>query len=316
MPALRSEIPSGMCAKLRTVAASNNRDHPTRSLSSSPFASTINCSPGSQALFEVTHQDHSIGITLLLLVRATYIYFCSSRTSRSWWIIQSTQHRRRGCNTSDIDGKHDITAGIKKKLKEKHPKAAELKQSAIIDKPKTKTERVIFENITQDEIASNTKNSSGSGGPWQIDMHTWSDLICSKSYGTHSQMLADKIATLARRLATDTIPHDYISTLLACKLVPLKKKNGMTSRCWWMLATKHGFLFCLTWQCFYNTPGQMWSAKLITFGAEWRIYASYVQMHRVRNDAYASLKHQRDNFSHTCLFATKFSKNVLHIKTR
>jgi len=29
---LRSEIPSGMCAKLRAVAASNNRDHPTRSL--------------------------------------------------------------------------------------------------------------------------------------------------------------------------------------------------------------------------------------------------------------------------------------------
>jgi len=29
---LRSEIPSGMCAKLRTVAASNNRDHLTRSL--------------------------------------------------------------------------------------------------------------------------------------------------------------------------------------------------------------------------------------------------------------------------------------------
>jgi len=24
---LRSEIPSGMCAKLRTMAASNNRDH-------------------------------------------------------------------------------------------------------------------------------------------------------------------------------------------------------------------------------------------------------------------------------------------------
>ena len=28
---LRTEIPSGMCAELRTVAASNNRDHPTRS---------------------------------------------------------------------------------------------------------------------------------------------------------------------------------------------------------------------------------------------------------------------------------------------
>ena len=40
-------------------------------------------------------------------------------------------------------------------------------------------------------------------------------------------MLADEIATLAKRLATDTIPHDYISTLLACRLVPLKKDSGM-----------------------------------------------------------------------------------------
>ena len=39
-------------------------------------------------------------------------------------------------------------------------------------------------------------------------------------------MLADEIATLAKRLATDTIPHDYISALLACRLVPLKKKDN------------------------------------------------------------------------------------------
>jgi len=129
---------------------------------------------------------------------------------------------------SDIDGKHDITTDIKKKLKEKHPRAAELKQSAIIDKLETKTERVIFENITQDEIVSNTKNSSGSGRQTQIDMDTWREMICSKSYGTHSKMLADKITTLARRLATNTIPHDYTSTLLAYRLVPLKKiDNGI-----------------------------------------------------------------------------------------
>jgi len=53
-----------MCAKLRSATASNNRVHPTRSLSSSSLASTINCSLASQALLEVTHQDHSIGITL------------------------------------------------------------------------------------------------------------------------------------------------------------------------------------------------------------------------------------------------------------
>jgi len=60
---LRSERPSGTCAELHTVAASSNGDHPTRSLSSAPVASTINCSPGSQALSEVFHRDHSIAVT-------------------------------------------------------------------------------------------------------------------------------------------------------------------------------------------------------------------------------------------------------------
>jgi len=36
-------------------------------------------------------------------------------------------------NANDIDGKHDITTDIKKKLREKHPKPTELKQSAITD---------------------------------------------------------------------------------------------------------------------------------------------------------------------------------------
>jgi len=64
---LRSEIPSGICTKLRNVAASNNRDHVSQSL-------------------------------LLLLARLN-IWCYSSRTSRSWWITQSTQHHWRGCNT-------------------------------------------------------------------------------------------------------------------------------------------------------------------------------------------------------------------------
>ena len=51
-------------------------------------------------------------------------------------------------------------------------------------------------------------------------------MICSKSCGTHSKLLPDEIATMARLLATDTIPHDYLTTPLAFRLVPLKKKNN------------------------------------------------------------------------------------------
>jgi len=71
---LRLQNPNRKCAKLHTVAANNNRVHPTRSLSSLPSGRKISCWPGAQALLEVTHQDHSIGITLLVLLRATYIW--------------------------------------------------------------------------------------------------------------------------------------------------------------------------------------------------------------------------------------------------
>jgi len=41
-------------------------------------------------------------ITLLLLVDTTYIYCCSSRTSRSCWITHSTQCHQRGCNNAQL----------------------------------------------------------------------------------------------------------------------------------------------------------------------------------------------------------------------
>ena len=126
---------------------------------------------------------------------------------------------------NDIDAKHDITGDTINKLNEKLSKAGEIKQSAITSSHVTKAENVIFENKTQDEIASCAKSSSGPGGPAQIDMETWKETICSTSYGTHSQKLAYEIATLAKHLATATIPHHHISTLLAYRLVPQKRQR-------------------------------------------------------------------------------------------
>ena len=50
-------------------------------------------------------------------------------------------------------------------------------------------------------------------------------MICSKSYGFHSQKLDDEIVTPAKCFAMDTIPHTHIPTHLACRLAPLKKKD-------------------------------------------------------------------------------------------
>jgi len=65
---LQSESPSSMCAKLHTVAASNNRDNMPRSL--------------------------------YYCLLAPHIYGCSLRISRSWWTTCSTQHQRRGCKAT------------------------------------------------------------------------------------------------------------------------------------------------------------------------------------------------------------------------
>jgi len=86
--------PSGMFAKLHTVAASNNRVHVPRSLSRT-LVVTFNCS-------QVNISRASTPRSLLLLVCTTYIYIycCSSHTSCSWWITHSTQWQQRGCNRS------------------------------------------------------------------------------------------------------------------------------------------------------------------------------------------------------------------------
>ena len=47
-----------------------------------------------QATIEYTCHDHSI----IACSRHIYVWCCSLRTSRSWWITHLTQHHRRGCN--------------------------------------------------------------------------------------------------------------------------------------------------------------------------------------------------------------------------
>ena len=62
------ESPSSTCAKLHIMTASNNWDHPMRSL------------------YYCLFTPHIYG-------------FYSSCTSRSWWIAHSTQCQPRGCNS-------------------------------------------------------------------------------------------------------------------------------------------------------------------------------------------------------------------------
>jgi len=74
---LRSEIPSGMCAKLRTVAASNNRDHLTRSLYYCLFTphTCISVLRAHPVRGESYHQRNTTG-EIATLVSQSQTWFC------------------------------------------------------------------------------------------------------------------------------------------------------------------------------------------------------------------------------------------------
>jgi len=116
VPLLRSESLNGKCAKLLWQQATIEI---TRSLLASPLVSAISCSLASQALLEVTHKNSSIEITLLLLVRATYIWVLFF-THIPFVVNRTSNATPRDCNTtlgpvmlinrkSDISCKLDIS---------------------------------------------------------------------------------------------------------------------------------------------------------------------------------------------------------------
>ena len=86
-------------------------------------------------------------------------------------------------------------------------------------------EEVTFEEIHGSMIQDAAKNMSGAGGPTKIDSDVWKHILCSKVFGKIGKELADEIAILARKLCTKDIQNSYISSLEACRLIPLIKET-------------------------------------------------------------------------------------------
>ena len=125
---------------------------------------------------------------------------------------------------NDIAGLHDITEDIREVLQSKHPNGESVKEEAILPDLNQTVEPVIYEEINAEVIKKAAKDTFGSGGPTQVDADIWKFFICSKTFGNTSEILCEEIAILARRLCVEDIPHESISSLLACRLVPLMKR--------------------------------------------------------------------------------------------
>ena len=122
-----------------------------------------------------------------------------------------------------VIGVHDLTDNVKRELNAKHPES-EPGGPPLENGPSV--QEVIFEEITSETIIDSARKTSGSGGPTKIGADIWRRILCSKFFSKISVEVADELAKLSRKMCVCNINFDSISTLVACRLVPLMKEDN------------------------------------------------------------------------------------------
>ena len=116
-----------------------------------------------------------------------------------------------------------VDDNIMNELKLKYPEPAEIKEECLLYGPINKTPNSYFDEIDEQMIAKATRLTKGSGGPSQLDAELYRHIILSTKFKKESKELREKVAILAKRLATTMVDPSSIEALTARLLIPLNK---------------------------------------------------------------------------------------------
>ena len=119
---------------------------------------------------------------------------------------------------------------VRQVLREKHPKGEAAQQEVLLDEPIQSTppashHPVLFHQITAESIRAAALRVEGAAGPSGIDACGWRRMCTS--FGSASDDLCRSLADFARRICSETVLDHYLSTYVACRLVPLDKSPGV-----------------------------------------------------------------------------------------
>ena len=120
-----------------------------------------------------------------------------------------------------------VDDNVMNELKLNHPEPAEIKEECLLYGPINKTPNSYFDEIDKQMIAKATRLTKGSGGPSQLDAEQYRHIILSTNFKKESKELREKVAILAKRLATTMVDPSSIEALTACRLIPLNKNPGI-----------------------------------------------------------------------------------------
>ena len=124
------------------------------------------------------------------------------------------------CNRGSVK---DCTEDVVSLLQKKPPKAQPVEPNHMLYGPIYQVDSVIFESISSDVVTATAKHVHGSAGPSGADADDWRRFLCSKSFKNVSGELAENIAVMARKLATQSIDPVIIEPYVASRLIPLAK---------------------------------------------------------------------------------------------
>ena len=122
----------------------------------------------------------------------------------------------------------DLTDETMQSLRNKHPDRQPINDVMMLHGPIFKVDKVIYDNINADLIKTCASKTKGSAGPSGLDAEEWRKMISSHMYGNISDDLCHAIALMTRELCSSEISDpESISSLLACRLIPLDKQPGV-----------------------------------------------------------------------------------------
>lgn len=115
---------------------------------------------------------------------------------------------------------------VKEHLLQKHlPRQAASIETICQDEPAPTPHPVMFDAIDGSMIRSISQKMRGSAGPSGLDTARWRR-VCS-SFARASDELCTAVARVARRLCSNYVDPEGITSLVACRLIALDKSPGV-----------------------------------------------------------------------------------------
>ena len=113
-------------------------------------------------------------------------------------------------------------------LQSKHPTAQLMFHDVLLEDPIRKINQIIFNEIDAELIARSALRTKGAAGPSGLDADQWKRILSTRLFGSSSTDLCKAISRMAIQLCTTVMDDpDSISSLLACRLIPLNKNPGV-----------------------------------------------------------------------------------------